>query len=177
YTHLDMARALPARRSPMAIESINPATEEVLARFEEHAPARVDAALEAAGRAFGAWSRAGVAERGRLLRRAADRLRAGKERYAGLITAEMGKAIAEAEAEIEKCAWNCEYYAEDGARFLADEVVATTARTSYVAFEPLGTVLAVMPWNFPFWQVFRAGVPALTAGNTVLLKHASNVPQ
>src|SRR6266545_2808070 len=110
-----MGGALAAGRSPMAIESINPATEEVLARFEEHAPARV----EAAGRAFGAWSRAGVAERGQFLRRAAERLRAGKERYAGLITAEMGKPIAEAEAEIEKCAWNCEYYAEDGARFLA----------------------------------------------------------
>jgi succinate-semialdehyde dehydrogenase/glutarate-semialdehyde dehydrogenase len=161
----------------MAIQSINPATEEVLATFEEFTPAQIDAALAQAATAFQEWRRASFAERAALLRRAAERLRAEKARYAGLITDEMGKPIVEAEAEIEKCAWNCEYYAENGARFLADEPVATGARASYVAFEPLGVVLAIMPWNFPFWQVFRAAVPALMAGNTCLLKHASNVPQ
>jgi acyl-CoA reductase-like NAD-dependent aldehyde dehydrogenase len=161
----------------MAIQSINPATEEVLATFEEFTPSQIEAALAQATTAFQEWRRAPFAERAALLRRAAERLRAEKARYAGLITDEMGKPIVEAEAEIEKCAWNCEYYAENGARFLADEPVATGARASYVAFEPLGVVLAIMPWNFPFWQVFRAAVPALMAGNTCLLKHASNVPQ
>lgn len=161
----------------MAIQSIDPTTEEVLATYEEHTPTQVEAALAAAAAAARAWRRTTPAERGGPLRRAAAQLRANKARYAGLITAEMGKPIVEAEAEVEKCAWNCEYYAEEGARFLADEVVPTNAPRSYVAFEPLGTVLAVMPWNFPFWQVFRASVPALMAGNTVLLKHASNVPQ
>src|SRR3954451_19705029 len=161
----------------MAIESINPATEEVEARFDELSPAQVEAALATAASAYPAWSRTSFAERGALFHRAAAQLRAQKAHYAGLITAEMGKPIVEAEAEIEKCAWNCEFYADHAAGFLAPEAVATNARESYVAFEPLGTVLAVMPWNFPFWQVLRFAAPALMAGNTCVLKHASNVPQ
>ncbi len=161
----------------MAIESINPATEEVEARFDELTPAQVEAALAAAASAYRAWSRTSFDARGALFRRAAARLRQEKARYAGLITAEMGKPIVEAEAEVEKCAWNCEFYAEHAAAFLTDERVETSAKLSYVAFEPLGVVLAVMPWNFPFWQVFRAAVPAMMAGNTCVLKHASNVPR
>jgi acyl-CoA reductase-like NAD-dependent aldehyde dehydrogenase len=117
------------------------------------------------------------AERAELLRAAAATLRAGQARWAALITAEMGKPIVEAEAEIEKCAWNCEYYAEHAAAFLADEPIATNARLSYVEFVPLGLVLAIMPWNFPFWQVFRFAAPTLMAGNTGILKHAANVPR
>jgi acyl-CoA reductase-like NAD-dependent aldehyde dehydrogenase len=142
----------------MTIESINPATEEVLA-------------------AFSRWRRTPFGERSDLLRRTASGLRQEKERLAGLITAEMGKPIVEAEAEIEKCAWNCDFYAENGEAFLGRRPVETNAKESYVAFEPLGPILAIMPWNFPFWQVFRFAAPALMAGNVAILKHASNVPQ
>ncbi len=161
----------------MPMQSINPATEAVLATFEEHSWEQVERALAEADAAFRQWRAVSFAERGALMRRAAALLRERKARYAGLITAEMGKPIVEAEAEVEKCAWNCDYYADNAARFLADEPVATNASESYVVFDPLGVVLAVMPWNFPFWQVFRFAAPALMAGNTAVLKHASNVPQ
>jgi succinate-semialdehyde dehydrogenase/glutarate-semialdehyde dehydrogenase len=161
----------------MAIQSINPATEEVLAEFAPFTDAQVDAALQQAHDAFLRWRKLSFTERGAGLRRAAERLRADKGRWARLITLEMGKPIVEAEAEIEKCAWACDYFAEHAERMLADMPVPTEAARSYVAFRPLGVVLAIMPWNFPFWQVFRAGVPALMAGNAVVLKHASNVPQ
>src|SRR5215217_4118300 len=134
----------------MAIESINPATEEVLETFEERAE---------------------------FMRRAAESLREEKPRFAKLMTLEMGKPIAEAEAEVDKCAWNLDFYADNAERYLADESVETNAIQSFVAYAPLGVILAVMPWNFPFWQVIRFAAPALMAGNTVLLKHASNVPQ
>jgi succinate-semialdehyde dehydrogenase/glutarate-semialdehyde dehydrogenase len=161
----------------MAIESINPATEEVLARFDEVSSDLVDEALDEARRAFLAWRECTFAERGRPMREAARYLRANKKRFAGLITAEMGKPLAEAEAEVEKCAWGCEYYATEAASFLADRPVKTNARESFVAFEPLGVILAIMPWNFPFWQVLRFAAPCLMAGNAAVLKHASNVPQ
>ncbi len=161
----------------MAIESINPATEEVLATFQEFTPEQTERALAEADAAFKQWRETSFAERGRLVRRAGALLRERKARYAGLITAEMGKPITEAEAEVEKCAWNCDFYAEHAEGFLTDEPVSTNARESYVAYEPLGVILAVMPWNFPFWQVFRFAAPALMAGNTAVLKHASNVPQ
>jgi succinate-semialdehyde dehydrogenase / glutarate-semialdehyde dehydrogenase len=161
----------------MVIRSINPTTEEVLAEFEEFSPEQVDTALSEAQQAFGQWHRTSFEERAALMRRAVSFLRQHKERLAGLITAEMGKPIVEAEAEVEKCAWTGDFYAEHAARFLADEPVVTNARESFVAFEPLGTVLAIMPWNFPFWQVFRFALPALMAGNTAVLKHASNVSQ
>ena len=161
----------------MAIESINPATEEVLRRFEEFTSAQTDQALAQVRQTFLEWRTTSFAERAAPLRAAARYLRDHKGRLAGLITAEMGKPIVEAEAEIEKCAWNCDFYAENAERFLADQPVPTNARESLVAFQPLGVVLAVMPWNFPFWQVFRFAAPALMAGNTAVLKHASNVPQ
>jgi acyl-CoA reductase-like NAD-dependent aldehyde dehydrogenase len=160
----------------MPFESINPATEKALATYEESSPAEVEAALADAQRAFETWRDTSFAERSARLRAVAATLRGDQARLAALITAEMGKPIAESEAEIEKCAWNCEYYAENAERFLSDEPVETNARESYVEFAPLGVILAIMPWNFPFWQVFRFAAPALMAGNTAVLKHASNVP-
>ena len=159
------------------IESINPATGEVLTTFEELNVDQVRAAISTSHKAWGEWSRTTVSERGRLLHRVATYLRENKPRFARLITLEMGKPIVEAEAEIEKCALTCDFYADNAERFLSEEPVKTNAAESYVAFEPLGVLLAIMPWNFPFWQVFRFATPALMAGNTALLKHASNVPQ
>src|SRR5205823_9374085 len=117
---------------------------------EEFSPEQLDAAVGEAGRAFAEWRYTSFAERARLMRAAAGTLRAEQARLAALITAEMGKPIVEAEAEIEKCAWNCEYYADNAERFLAEETIPTNARLSYVEFDPLGPVLAIMPWNFPF---------------------------
>src|SRR6266516_2494598 len=169
-----MSTSTPTTRSS-AIESINPATEAVIATFEQFTPAQVEQALVEADAAFRQWHEQSFAERSRAMRRAAELLRKGKERSAGVITAEMGKPITQAEAEVEKCAWVCDYFAEHAERFLGRQPVQTNARVSYVAFEPLGVVLAVMPWNFPFWQVFRFAAPTLMAGNTAVLKHASNV--
>ena len=161
----------------MAFESINPATGETLARFDPWDAATLDAALAETAAAAPAWQATPLEARARLMRRAAAVLRERLAHYAGLITLEMGKLKKEAEAEVEKCAWVCDYYAEHAAAFLADEEIATDASRSLVAYLPLGTVLAVMPWNFPFWQVFRFAAPALMAGNCGVLKHASNVPQ
>ena len=161
----------------MTIASINPATGERLASFEEASEDDVEVALTAAATAFADWRRLGVAERAGHLTRVAAELRAGARRYAELITLEMGKPIKQAEAEIEKCAWNCDFYAENAEQMLADEPIASNATQSYVRFQPLGLVLAVMPWNFPFWQLFRFAAPGLMAGNVAILKHASNVPQ
>jgi len=161
----------------MAFQSINPATEAVLASFDEFTARQTEAALAEADAAFREWRSVSVAERAKPMRRAAALLRERKAKYGGLITAEMGKPVVAAEAEVEKCAWACEFYADNAAQFLADQPVRTEARASYVAFEPLGVVLAVMPWNFPFWQVFRFAAPTLMAGNAAILKHASNVPQ
>ncbi|MSQ23060.1 MAG: NAD-dependent succinate-semialdehyde dehydrogenase [Chloroflexi bacterium] len=159
------------------LQSINPTTEEVLAEFEEDSPREVEAALESSIEAFRHWRNTSYQERSDVLLDLAKRLRLGSPVLAQLMTREMGKPIVEAEAEIEKCAWCCEYYAEHLESFLRDQPKPTAAAESYVAFDPLGPVLAIMAWNFPFWQVFRFGVPALAAGNTILLKHASLVPQ
>lgn len=159
------------------LQSINPATGELAASIEEHGEEKVASLLSAAHSAFPIWSDLGFAARAHHLRAAAACLRAGRDGYARLMTEEMGKPIAQAEAEVEKCAWACDYYAEHGEEFLAPEMAATDAGRSYVRFDPLGVVLAVMPWNFPFWQVFRFAAPALIAGNVALLKHASNVPR
>ena len=159
------------------IESVNPATEAVLARFDTHSNADIEAALAQANAAFRRSREMTIAERALPMRLLAQVLRDRHERYAGLITAEMGKPITEALAEIEKCAWTCDFYAEHAATYLADEDTPTNARESFVAFEPLGVILAVMPWNYPFWQVIRFLAPALMAGNAAVLKHASNVPQ
>ncbi|MPZ23653.1 MAG: aldehyde dehydrogenase family protein [Dehalococcoidia bacterium] len=161
----------------MAFQSINPATEEVEATLDEHSPEEVEQALADVWQAFEGWRKTSLGERSRLMQAAARHLRANKERYAGLMTAEMGKPIKQSEAEVEKCAWNCDFYAEHTGTFLGDRDTPSSATQSYVAFDPLGPVLAVMPWNFPFWQVFRFAVPAIMAGNSAVLKHASNVPR
>jgi len=161
----------------MAIESINPANGKLLKRFTPMPRRTVDAALGDAVRAFGAWRERSFDERRTGMVAAAALLRERQQRYGELMTREMGKPIGQALAEVEKCAWACEYFAENAAGFLADEPISTEASRSYVRFDPLGVVLAVMPWNFPFWQVFRFAAPALMAGNVGVLKHASNVPQ
>jgi acyl-CoA reductase-like NAD-dependent aldehyde dehydrogenase len=159
------------------ITSLNPATEEVLATFDPYTPDELEEAVAEAQAAFLDWRERTIAEREPFMRKLAALLRERADRYGRLITLEMGKPITEAKAEIEKCAWACDYFAENAKRYLADEQVPSTARQSVVAFEPLGVVLAVMPWNFPFWQVVRFAAPALMAGNAAVLKHASNVPQ
>jgi succinate-semialdehyde dehydrogenase/glutarate-semialdehyde dehydrogenase len=162
----------------MAMQSINPATGELLAEFETWDQETIDYTVTQASYMFEEWSKlTAMEDRCTMVRRVADVLRDDVEPLAELISLEMGKTIAEAEAEIEKCAWVCEFYADNGPEFLADEIIQTDASKSYVAYLPLGVVLAVMPWNFPFWQVFRFAAPALIAGNIGLLKHASNVPQ
>ncbi|MFF8572673.1 NAD-dependent succinate-semialdehyde dehydrogenase [Streptomyces sp. NPDC015408] len=159
------------------IVSSNPATGTELSRHTPQSSREVDGILDAAAAAQTAWRRRAVIERTPLLREMARVLREGKEGYAALITAEMGKPVTEALAEIEKCALTCEYYAEHAPAQLADRPVASNAAESAVVYDPLGVVLAVMPWNYPFWQFFRFAAPALAAGNGALLKHANNVPQ
>jgi succinate-semialdehyde dehydrogenase/glutarate-semialdehyde dehydrogenase len=161
----------------MTIATQNPANGETLKTFLALDDTQIDSALQQVSTASVGWAATSIAERSLCLHRAAHLLRAQREPYAALITLEMGKPIREARAEVEKCATGCEFYAQHAERFLSDEAIATDARNSYVAYQPLGTLLAIMPWNFPFWQAFRAAAPALAAGNTVLLKHASNVPQ
>ena len=159
------------------LRSIDPSSGEELAHFPELDVAGIDAAVARAWGSRHAWRDVGMDMRAALLRAVAGVLRADKTRYAALATAEMGKPILEAEGEVEKCAWTAGWIADNAARLLADEPVESTATRSFVRFQPLGVILAVMPWNFPFWQAFRAGLPALAAGNVMLLKHASNVPQ
>jgi succinate-semialdehyde dehydrogenase/glutarate-semialdehyde dehydrogenase len=161
----------------VSIASVDPATGAVLKTFEALSPAAIEEHLEGARKAFPAWKRVPFADRSVRLKRAGEILEAEKARFGELMTREMGKPIGAAVAEAEKCAWVCRYYAENAERFLADEPAGTDASESFVRYEPLGAVLAVMPWNFPFWQVFRFAAPALMAGNIGLLKHASNVPQ
>ncbi|MCC6301729.1 MAG: NAD-dependent succinate-semialdehyde dehydrogenase [Gammaproteobacteria bacterium] len=161
----------------MAFRSINPADGATLKVIETWTAAQIDAALDGAAAAAALWSDTPLARRCERLGGLAWILRERLDPLARLITREMGKLIGESRAEIEKCALACEYYADHAAEFLADEPVASDAGRSLVAYQPLGPVLAVMPWNFPFWQVFRFAAPALAAGNTALLKHASNVPQ
>ncbi len=161
----------------MTIASVNPATGETVATFETLDADGVDAALARAAEAAPSWAAAPLSARLEVLQRAADLLRERRTELGALITLEMGKLGAEAEAEIDKCAVACEYYVENAARQLADERTATDATLSAVVWQPLGPVLAIMPWNFPFWQAIRFAAPALAAGNVGLLKHASNVPQ
>jgi succinate-semialdehyde dehydrogenase/glutarate-semialdehyde dehydrogenase len=164
------------RERRMKVQSINPYTEQVMQEFELMTGAELDRQVERSREAFKAWRGVPVIERAKHLKTLGDRLRAEKRKYAELITREMGKPIRESLAEIEKCAWLCDYYAENAERFLKPEEIKTEAKKSSVTFDPLGVVLAIMPWNFPFWQAFRFGIPAISAGNVVLLKHASNVP-
>ena len=161
----------------MPIATINPATGETLKTFDELTEQQLEQKLQLAANTFRSHKTTTLAERAERLLQAATILESDKTRFARLMTTEMGKPIKGAISEVEKCALVCRYYAENGERHLADEVVETNATRSYVHFQPLGPVLAVMPWNFPFWQVFRFAAPALMAGNVGLLKHASNVPQ
>jgi succinate-semialdehyde dehydrogenase/glutarate-semialdehyde dehydrogenase len=159
----------------MAIQSVNPTTGDVIETFEPYNAGLIDQALDGAHAAFCQWRETTFTERAEVLRRVAAYLRTHRADMARIATLEMGKPITESEAEVEKCAWNCDFFADHAEQFLADEPVRTNATESYVEFLPLGVVLAVMPWNFPYWQVFRFAAPALMAGNTAILKHASNV--
>ncbi|MEN8170551.1 MAG: NAD-dependent succinate-semialdehyde dehydrogenase [Pseudomonadota bacterium] len=161
----------------MAFTTLNPASGETLEEFPVWDEEQLEAALEQVAVATGGWQASSMVERSELMHRAAEILRARADELAGLITLEMGKLLKEARAEVEKCAWVCDYYAEQAPGFLADDVIESDAGRSLIAYQPLGTVLAVMPWNFPFWQVFRFAAPTLMAGNSGVLKHASNVPQ
>jgi len=161
----------------MPIATINPATGETVRTFEPISSAEVDSKIKAAYDAFHKHRRTSFADRAAKMRKAAEILESEKDRWARIMTLEMGKTLKSAGDEALKCAWACRYYADNSEKFLADEEVATNAGRSFIAYQPLGVVLAVMPWNFPFWQVFRFAAPALMAGNTGLLKHASNVPQ
>jgi len=161
----------------MALESLNPATGELLETFEEWSDAQVAETVEQVDQAWLSWRETTFADRATLMKRAAEVLRENVETYARTMALEMGKPISEGRAEVNKCAACCDFYADHAVEFLADEIIDSDAEKSYVAHRPLGAVLAVMPWNFPFWQVFRFAAPALMAGNTGLLKHSSNVPR
>jgi succinate-semialdehyde dehydrogenase/glutarate-semialdehyde dehydrogenase len=158
------------------IRSINPYTEEVMKTFTLMTGDEINAQIESSRKAFQGWGNLPIADRAALVKRLGEHLRTEKRKYAELITKEMGKPIKESLAEIEKCAWLCDYYSESAERMLQPEEIKTENKKSYVSFQPLGLVLAIMPWNFPYWQAFRFGIPAITAGNVILLKHASNVP-
>src|SRR5688572_24536013 len=161
----------------MAIASINPATGQTLREFSALTAQQIEQKLQLAAETFKTYRRTSFADRSRKMTRAAEILESEKQEFGKTMTAEMGKPLKAAIGEAEKCAWVCRYYAENAERYLADQIVDTNANKSYVHFQPLGPVLAVMPWNFPFWQVFRFAAPALMAGNVGLLKHSSNVPQ
>ncbi len=160
----------------MFLKSINPATGEVIREYEEHQSDEIDNAIEACYQSYKSWRKEPTERRSAFLMEASRILKEKKEGLAFNITVEMGKNIVEARAEVEKCAKVCEYYAQNGAEFLQSEMIPTEAQLSYAAMQPIGPVLAIMPWNFPLWQVFRFAAPALMAGNVCLLKHASNVP-
>ena len=158
------------------MQAVNPATEELIADYPEDTPAQVDRKIRQAEEAFASWRDLDLERRARMLAAAARCLRARRDELAHLMAVEMGKPVSEGTAEVDKCAWACEHYAENAAAYLKPEPVQTDASESFVRFEPLGLVLAIMPWNFPLWQVFRFAAPGLAAGNVGLLKHAPNVP-
>ena len=158
------------------MKSINPATGEIIQEYQEHSSQEVQSIIHQVDLDWQDWKSTSFSERAVMMKNAARILRERKAEFARLMTAEMGKRLLESEAEIEKCAWVCEFYAEKAEEFLRDEEIVSDASRSFVAFQPLGVILAVMPWNFPFWQVIRFAAPALMAGNAAVLKHASNVP-
>jgi len=159
----------------MEFKSINPYNNKEIASYTGISSAELDDKIKLAGEAFGPWRNTPLSERILLMKKAGELLRTNVEVYAEMITLEMGKPISESRAEVNKCAWVCDYYADNAAAFLANEVIETDAHLSFVQHDPIGSVLAIMPWNFPFWQVFRFAAPTLLAGNTGLLKHAPNV--
>jgi len=158
------------------MKAINPATNELIKEYKEHTTEEVGKIIGLVDQRQKDWRQTSFEHRAKLMHGAAATLRKNVDRYARLISMEMGKVITEAKAEVEKSAWVCDFYADNAEKFLADEIIETDASKSFVAFQPLGIVLAVMPWNFPYWQVFRFAAPALMAGNAGVLKHASNVP-
>jgi succinate-semialdehyde dehydrogenase / glutarate-semialdehyde dehydrogenase len=159
----------------MALISINPYSGKIIGEFAEFSEHEINRTISAASESFETWKITSFSHRNKFMLKAADTLRHNLEKYSEIITFEMGKPISESRKEIEKCAWVCEYYASRAENFLMRETVASDAYLSYVCYEPLGIILGIMPWNFPFWQVFRFAVPTIMAGNTVVLKHASNV--
>jgi succinate-semialdehyde dehydrogenase/glutarate-semialdehyde dehydrogenase len=159
----------------MEFNSINPYNDQIVGQYIAQTESEVTAMLGKAESAFEAWKKVPIATRAKLMTKAGKVLRDNVEEYARMITLEMGKPITESRAEVNKCAWVCDYYAENAEDFLADEIIETDAQKSFVKHDPIGCVLAIMPWNFPFWQVFRFASPTLMAGNTGILKHASNV--
>jgi succinate-semialdehyde dehydrogenase/glutarate-semialdehyde dehydrogenase len=167
----------PEEVEDMSIATINPATGETLRTFEALTDSEIERKIQLAADTFQKQRRVPFSERAKKMMRAADILESDKKEFGRIMTTEMGKPVKAAIAEAEKCAWVCRYYAETAENFLADEIIETNAKRSYVRYQPIGPVLAVMPWNFPFWQVFRFAAPALMAGNIGLLKHSSNVPQ
>ena len=160
----------------MAITSINPATGKTIKSYDEMTPEQTAAAVAQAHETWRAWRTTSFAERAKPMKKTAETLRKRKDELAKLMAVEMGKPLMQGAAEVEKCAWSCDYYADNAEAHLAPDVIKTEGAKSYVAFEPLGVVLAIMPWNFPLWQVYRFAAPALMAGNVGVLKHASNVP-
>src|SRR5881398_2682568 len=161
----------------MTVASINPTTGETLETFAETTPAALERVLDQALAAYQTWRRCSYAQRAPAMREAGRLLRAGKTQHARFMALEMGKPLEQGAAEAEKCAWACDYYAEHASAMLAEVPRQTDASRSYIRFDAIGVVLAIMPWNFPFWQVFRFAVPALAAGNACVLKHAPNVPR
>ncbi|MBV6419101.1 MAG: Succinate semialdehyde dehydrogenase [NAD(P)+] Sad [Ignavibacteriaceae bacterium] len=157
------------------IQSINPANLQLIKTYHSMLPSEVNNIIDLTADAFEKWKETSFGHRSNLMMKAAQVLKAKREEYSELMTLEMGKPISQSKAEVEKCAWVCEYYADNAEKFLKDELIQTDASKSFVTYQPLGTVLAVMPWNFPFWQVFRFAAPGLMAGNAGILKHASNV--
>ena len=157
------------------LQSINPYNQEVTQNYDEHSSDDIDSIINNTDNSFKDWRLTNFEKRAGLLRNTASILKKNIEEYSSIITMEMGKPIRESRAEIEKCAWVCKYYAEKGEKFLSPQFVETDASNSFVTFQPLGVILAVMPWNFPFWQVFRFAAPTLMAGNVGILKHSSNV--
>lgn len=157
------------------IQSVNPTNNQIIAEYEEFDKSKIQSVIESAHKRFKDWSETPFSVRAELLKKSAEILRKDIKKFSELMTLEMGKTIQQSYAEVEKCAWVCDYYAENGEKFLSDEIVKTDFSKSYVSFQPLGVILAIMPWNFPLWQVFRFAAPTLMAGNTCILKHASNV--
>ncbi|NND07257.1 MAG: NAD-dependent succinate-semialdehyde dehydrogenase [Saprospiraceae bacterium] len=161
----------------MMAESINPASGEILATYRDYSANEIGVRASQSSQAYASLRRTDFTARSKWMYEVADLLEKEKEKWAGLMTQEMGKLRTEALAEVEKCAWVCRFYADNAAEFLKDRMITSDAYKSYVSYQPLGSILAIMPWNFPFWQVFRFAAPTLMAGNTAVLKHASNVPQ
>jgi len=159
----------------MHFDAINPSTEEKITSYPVMSGKEVFSLIDKSEESFQQWRNVSFSERAACLKKAAEILRKNKSNYAGLMAVEMGKPLAQGESESDKCAWVCDYYAENAENFLKNDYIKTEARESFVKFAPLGSILAIMPWNFPYWQVFRFAAPALMAGNTVILKHAPNV--